>query len=68
MMILYSKLFHAGTKSLEGDKSHKYAFYLLIHTLWTIHIKQSDDQFKGTFEAILCHLCYMFLFLLLSDY
>lgn len=66
-MILYSKLFHASTKSSEGEKFYKYPFYCLFHTLWGEHIKISVNQFAGTVEAILCHPCYMF-FPLLSDH
>lgn len=62
-MILYSKLFHASTKSLEGEKSYKYPFYCLIQTWWAMHIKLSVNPFEGTVEATLCHLCYVLLFL-----
>jgi len=46
MMILYSKLFHASTKYLEREKSHKYPFYCLIQTLWPMHIKQTVNPFE----------------------
>lgn len=66
-MTLYSELFHASTKSLKGDKSQKYPFYCLIHAVWAMHIKQAANRYEGTAEAMLCHLRYLFLILLLSD-
>lgn len=44
-MILYSKLFHASTKSLKGGKSYKHPFNCLIQTLWIISINQIENQF-----------------------
>lgn len=67
-MILYSKFFHASTKFLEGEKPHMYPFYCLIQTPWAMRIKQIVNQIEGTAEAILCHLSYVFLFLLVSDH
>lgn len=64
MRILYSKLFHASRKPLEGANSHKYPFYCLSHSVGYA-CEAGSTQFGRTGKAILCHLCYTFLCLVL---